>query len=216
MKKIIYFFLMLILSSSSTAYGGIFNTFIDSINKFIEKKAENFAENNFKRKLKKISPVWRNTHNKGKFGDYLTAKRMTAMGYTKLKSKTSNIHGLDGVYIKKRGNRLIEEIIVIENKVDSAKLNPGPPRQMSIEWIEKNVKKMLQSKDNKVRKTGEILMRYKDKIKPELWSHNTKTGITIRYSIDKDGHKNRKIYEWNDKMIENTLRQWCSHELIRC
>ena len=216
MKKVILFSLIVILSVSNIAYGGIFRAFIDDVIKFFEKNTDNFGENYLKRKLTKIRPKWRNTHIKGRFGDYLTAKRMTAMGYTKLKSKISTIHGLDGVYIKKRGNDVIEEIIVIENKVDTAQLNPGPPRQMSVEWIEKNIKSMLNSSDIEVRKTGEILMQNKEKIKAELWKHDTITGKTVRYAIDKNGFIDQKIYEWNDRMIENTLHQWCSHELIEC
>ena len=42
---------------------------------------------------------FKNSHEKGKYGDSLTAKQLTAKGegYRKSKSKTNKIHGIDGV-----------------------------------------------------------------------------------------------------------------------
>jgi len=219
-KKHFILVIMIIFLAPTVSYC-FWERFFDDVIKFFEKKCDNIAEHYLIKKIKKLpKPKWKNTHLKGTFGDYLTAKRMTAMGYKKLKSKVSSIHGIDGVYIKKGFGNKIEEIVIIENKVDKALLNPGPPRQMSSEWIQSNIQKMLTSSDPQVKETGRLLdyflKNHPNKLKRELWKHDTLSGKTIRYQVNEAGFIEKKIYEWDDKMISNTLNQWCNHGILEC
>jgi hypothetical protein len=207
------FFVFLLFSANVNAFFG--SSMIDDAVRFFAKKTDSVVTTAIRK-----TPLWKNTHEQGRFGDYLTALRMGGMGYTKLKSKTSAIHGIDGVYIKTAKNNEIDEIIIIENKVDGSQLTSGLNRQMSKEWINDKIGKMLLSDDIDVRNTGLLLQQQitqqSGKVKKELWQHDIASGTTKKYSIDDAGYKDTLVYQWDDKMIDNTLQKWCELGHIEC
>ena len=109
------------------------------------------------------------THSKGRLGDSLTARRLTGKKYRKLTSKVNKIHGIDGVYVRYDGNGNPQEILVVENKVDSAILAPG---QMTDEWISTNLRKMLDHPDESVRQTAKLIQSNPNIVRKELWHHD--------------------------------------------
>lgn len=122
-----------------------------------------------------------NSQNKGTFGDWLTAKRLTAQGYEKLESKPNNIHGIDGVYVRyeKGDPQKIQDILIVEDKVDKGRLNPG---QMTDQWIEEAVNNMLAN--DKTRFTGELIRANPDLVRKELWRHDLDKGSTTISRLD--------------------------------
>ena len=132
---------------------------------------------------------FQNPHSKGKFGDWLTAKRLRAAGYKKLESKLDTIHGIDGVYVLRNHNGSPKEILIVENKVDSGQLNLGPPKQMSDDWIKKRIDKMMKSDDKNVRHTGKLLSENPNLLRKELWHHDLSNGVTSIHSLDREANK---------------------------
>ena len=122
-----------------------------------------------------------NPHSKGRLGDALTARRLTGAKYRKLTSKLDEIHGIDGVYVRYDGIGIPQEILIVENKVDSANLAPG---QMTDEWISTSLRKMLDHPDESVRQTAELIQSNPNVVRKELWHHDLKSGITTIYSLD--------------------------------
>jgi len=143
------------------------------------------------------------THAKGTLGDWMTVVRLTARGYKKLTSKINKIHGIDGVYAKYDKNGNITEILIIENKVDNAKLTSG---QMSDKWVSDLVEKMSQHSDLKLRKTAELIKDNAPKVRKELWHHDLASGKTTIYSLDFEG---RKIRERTENYIGKLVRKRC-------
>lgn len=162
------------------------------------------------------APTYENTHQKGTVGDYITAQRMTGMGYKKLGSKITTLHGIDGVYLKKNIDGSIKELITVENKTNTSHLNPGPPRQMSDEWIQQRIEKMLSSSDEEVRQTGVLLKTNPDKIEKQLWQHDLSSGSTKVTLIDKDGYVSDNKYNWNDDLTKNTMDRLCNTGKLIC
>lgn len=210
--------------SGSIAHAGMISWMIHAVPRYIDEFGDVLKRrfvHGMERNVEKIRRYkWPDTHAKGRFGDYVTTRRMTGMGYRKLKSKTSSIHGIDGVFAKYGKNGEIEEIVIIENKVDLARLNPGPPRQMSDKWLEKKVQEMISSRDPAARKTGDMLdhyMKHKpDRVKRELWHHDTGSGTTTRYRIDSNGYQAGMIHQWDDRLVHNTLDRICDKETLSC
>lgn len=145
---------------------------------------------------------FKGTLSKGTFGDWLTARRMGVKRYTKLPSKIDKSHGLDGVYAR-YSNGNLQEVLIVENKVDGGKLKP---RQMTDEWITKQVDKMIDHADEKVRRTGELIRSSPDLVRKELWHHDLDDGVTTISSLDA---KAGKISNRVEKFISNQVRKRC-------
>lgn len=130
-----------------------------------------------------------NSQQKGRLGDRLTAMRLTGQGYEKLKSKYNDLHGIDGVYVKRSASGEVSEILLVESKVDSAQLNPGPPAQMSDAWIRQSCHKMLISGDPETARTAQLILDHLDspKLRRELWHHDLSTGKTTVRPVDTRG-----------------------------
>ena len=144
-----------------------------------------------------------NSHSKGRMGDALTAKRLTGAGYRKLPSKISEIHGIDGVYVRYGGNGKLQGVLIVENKVDSASLAPG---QMTKEWISGRVRKMLDHSNETVRQTGEIVQGNPDMVRKELWHHDMDSGTTIIYSLNDAG---KRQFERKERFLGKQIRTRC-------
>lgn len=140
--------------------------------------------------------------SKGTFGDSLTARRLTAKAYTKLRSKVDRVHGLDGVYIRYDNDNL-QEVLIVENKVDWGALRSG---QMKDEWIDERVDKMILHADAKVRHTGELIRGNRDLVRKELWHHDLRSGVTTISSLDAEAEKTSQR---TIKYISNQVRKRC-------
>ena len=153
-----------------------------------------------------------NTHTIGRLGDYLTARRLTGMGYTKLPSKHSVIHGIDGVYVRFQDidGVSVQNVVVVENKVGTARLASN---QMSDIWLKNAAEKLRRSTDAASRRTGQLLgeamAENPDRITRQLWHHDLVSGKTTVTSLDMIGKVREVEYTWTDHLIENTLRQFC-------
>ncbi len=144
-----------------------------------------------------------NPHSKGRLGDSLTARRLTARGYEKAISKIDKIHGIDGVYIKYDGNRRLEEILIVENKVDGSQLVGD---QMTADWITRNVDKMVAHPDVNVRRTGELIRRNPGMVRKQLWHHDLGSGRTTISTLD---DKARKSWVGTENYIGRLIRKRC-------
>jgi len=102
-------------------------------------------------------------------------------GFQKLPSKVGPNNGFDGVYVKYGPNGEIVDLVINESKFSSAtnaaddytgKYSLGKTVQgyiqMSTEWINMNIDKMLKSKDPKVVETGEVLDMNRAQIRKEI------------------------------------------------
>jgi hypothetical protein len=158
------------------------------------------------------------SHMKGRLGDRLTALRLLARGYKKLPSKYDGLHGFDGVYIKKNAAGEIVEIRLVESKVDKARLNQGPPVQMSEEWIRKVCAKMQKEGDTEVAETARLILDHLDspKLKRELWHHDLAKGKTAVRTVDDNGKPREAIEGWADKLVANEIERQCAVALLVC
>lgn len=119
--------------------------------------------------------VFPDPHSKGRFGDSLTARRLTAQGYKKEPSKLDTIHGIDGVYVRYYDNGSPREILIVESKVDSGKLGT---KQMTDERIAELVERMLVHADPEVRRTGKLIRENPGLVHKQLWHHYLASGKT--------------------------------------
>lgn len=160
-----------------------------------------------------------NSHVKGRFGDRLSAIRLTGMGYKKLNSKLNTIHGIDGVYIKKTNGK-IREIIIAENKVDRAQLSYGPPKQMSDEWVRNNAMKLAEHNSKSLQQTGNLIIDAMNNnpslIQKQLWKHDLELGHTSVTLLGKDAEFIKSKYKWEDGSISNELKKWCDKGRLEC
>ncbi|MCC7279613.1 MAG: hypothetical protein IT487_15035 [Chromatiaceae bacterium] len=159
-----------------------------------------------------------NPHVKGRLGDRLTALRLTGMGYTKLKSKYNDLHGIDGVYVKKNAQGEITEIRLVESKVDTSRLNPGPPAQMSDEWIRRACQKMLDEGDAETASTARLILEHMDSplLKRELWHHDLTTGKSHVRPVDGAGKAGKVQEAWQDQLVAKELTRQCLQALLVC
>jgi hypothetical protein len=162
--------------------------------------------------------VFVSPHQKGTLGDRLTALRLTGQGYEKLKSKHNSVHGIDGVYVRRSLNGEVAEIRLVESKVDSGMLNPGPPAQMSDAWIRRACQKMIANGDPQTADTAQLVLEHLEspRLKRELWHHDLSTGITSVSAVDVSGHPLRMSQQWNDRLVVNELNRQCAHARLVC
>jgi hypothetical protein len=154
---------------------------------------------------------------KGRFGDALTARRMTALGFTKLKSKYNLVNGIDGVYIKRDAGGSLVSVVIVENKVDKGWLAPG---QMSDQWIADSLARMATSADSAVQDTARAVLPLFERKSPalskELWHHDLATGVTTIRAVDASGKAGPVLRPWDDASIKNRLVKVCSQGSTTC
>ena len=111
--------------------------------------------------MKKAKNVSGNV-NKGQLvEDLMDDIMVNKKGYTKLPSKVEGNHGIDGVYVKYDKNGNIKELVIAEAKFGRSRLGKtSMGRQMSDQWIDGNINKMLRSDDVATRNAGRILDDY--------------------------------------------------------
>lgn len=162
--------------------------------------------------------VFLNSQQKGRLGDRLTALRLTGQGYEKLKSKYNALHGIDGVYVKRSANGEVLEIRLIDSKVDSAQLNPGPPAQMSDAWIRQSCQKMLDSGDPQTARTARLILDHFEspKLRREVWHHDLSTGKTTVRPVDTRGRPRHATEHWDDRLVVNELDRQCELDRLAC
>lgn len=129
---------------------------------------------------------FRDSHEKGRLGDSLTARHLTAKRYDKEISKLDKVHGIDGVYVRRDSSRKPLDITIVENKVDSSRLSPG---QMSDDWVGEKLARMMEHGDDSLRQTARLIRSNPDIVRKELWHHNLRTGTTSIYSLDEGGQQ---------------------------
>ena len=144
--------------------------------------------------------------------------RLSGQGFQKLKSKYDDLHGIDGVYVKRTAQGEVAEIRLVENKVDSARLNPGPPAQMSDAWIRQACQKMLDSGDPETVRTAHLILTHLDspKLRRELWHHNLTMGQTTVRPVDASGRPLAADQAWNDRLVVNELNRQCDRVRLVC
>ncbi|CAO5681967.1 MAG: hypothetical protein NEHIOOID_01365 [Holosporales bacterium] len=107
---------------------------------------------------------------KGAMGEKAADLLFARAGYQKLPSKLAGNKGIDGVYVKwKDGivDTVPEAIYVVESKFATsgkAAMNKCADgiKQMDDRWIDAKIKDMAKSTDLSVKKTGDMLKRYRD------------------------------------------------------
>ena len=147
------------------------------------------------------------SQKKGTFGDWLTAKRLTAGGYEKWKSKRGEIHGIDGVYVRyEEGNpQKVQKILIVENKVGRAPIN-RKTRQMTKEWIDEAVEQMLEN--DGTHRTGELIRANSGLVSKELWRHDLDKGSTVIHRLDDEANKVPGT-ERTEHYIDNLVQKRC-------
>ena len=158
------------------------------------------------------------SHVKGRLGDRLTALRLAGRGYKKLKSKYDDLHGFDGVYVKKNAAGEIIEIRLVESKVDSSRLIPGPPPQMSDDWIRQVCAKMQEQGNPELTETARLILDNMNspKLKRELWHHDLAKGKTTVRNVDAGGKPRDVIERWEDKLVANEIARQCGVAALVC
>ncbi len=140
---------------------------------------------------------WTNPVQKGHFGEHYTYSMMAREGkYISRKLKIS-AQGIDHVYIKQNPvTKEIDEILIIETKTDKASLIPeniekGIPKQMSDEWIKKNLDIIIAKGDNQSKQLAKIVKNKLEtepqKVKKIVYRHNLEEGTTTKIPVDKNG-----------------------------
>lgn len=112
-------------------------------------------------KLKTIDTTKLTRAEKGKLAEARAALTYKKAGYEELPARLPSNHGFDGVFVKKSPNGEVTEIIINESKFSSSgnvslpTTNMG--KQMSPEWIDANIGKMMNSADPAIVETGMLL-----------------------------------------------------------
>ena len=158
-----------------------------------------------------------NSIQKGRLGDHLTARRLTAMRYTKLPSKYNGVNGIDGLFVKRGTDGQITDLLIIENKVDGGRLAPG---QMSDAWVLDRVQRMSGAANPATRTSAaevhDVLIRRPDAVHKELWQHSLRDGTTTVRPLDANGTPGAVTRSWQDSLIKNRLADLCNRNDLAC
>ncbi len=152
---------------------------------------------------------WKNTIQKGHFGEHYTYSMMARDGRYVSRKLKIGAQGIDHVYIKQNPViKEIDEILIIETKTDTASLIPenigkGIPKQMSDEWIKKNLDIIIAKGDNQSKQLAKIIKNKLEtepqKVKKMVYRHNLEEGTTTKIPVDKDGNEIREsVVESNE------------------
>ena len=88
---------------------------------------------------------------KGIIGEEYMDTVMKNKGYEKLDSKVEGNHGIDGIYVKRNSKGEITDLVIGEAKFGSSRLNKKT-KQMSNEWIQKNIDELNPKVERQIRK----------------------------------------------------------------
>lgn len=153
--------------------------------------------------------VFPTTHAAGKYGDWLTAIYYTRRGYKKLRSKRTAVHGIDGVYVRRRPNAPdAYNVHIVENKINRSRLQRN---QLSDSGILQRCHDLMKSGDEELAFTAEVVIKAlqgdtNDKPFRILITHNLEVGISVRHLVDTNGEQVRKLGQWkNQETIRKTL-----------
>lgn len=107
---------------------------------------------------------------KGELGEAAAKRTLSRAGYEELPSKLSGNRGIDGVFVKRGSDGNISDIIISESKFSSSgratlSNTKRMGRQLSDEWIDTNIQKMIRSSDPAVQQTGRLLRNYRSLIR---------------------------------------------------
>lgn len=121
---------------------------------------------------------------RGELGEQAARATLERAGYTNMAARLPGNRGFDGVFAKFDESGKVIDIIIAESKfsaVGRAALNRTRTmgRQMSLEWIEVNVARMLRSQDSTVAATGRFLRQNASKIRRKV---NVFDGVTNRWN----------------------------------
>jgi len=152
---------------------------------------------------------WENTIQKGHFGEHYTYSMMARDGRYVSRKLKIGAQGIDHVYIKQNPvTKEIDEILIIETKTDNAPLIPkniekGIPKQMSDEWIKKNLDIIIVKGDNQSKQLAKIIKDKLDtepqKVKKMIYRHKLEEGKTIKIPVDKNGNEFRESVVESDE-----------------
>ena len=101
---------------------------------------------------------------KGIAGEAAARKAMMRAGYVEMPARLPCNTGFDGVFVKYKPDGTIDDIIITESKFSStgrASLTETKTMgtQLSTEWVDANIKKMLDAADPAVEATGLFLQQ---------------------------------------------------------
>ncbi len=110
------------------------------------------------------------TGQKGSLGEAAAARTLRRAGYEELPARLSRNNGFDGVWVKRGPDGRITDVIITESKYSSsgsASLTKTKTmgKQLSDQWIDGNIEKMLASDNPTVRATGEFLLEHRSAIR---------------------------------------------------
>jgi hypothetical protein len=102
------------------------------------------------------------TGAKGELAEAAARRTLGRAGYEELPARLARNNGFDGVFVKRSAVGEIEDIIIFESKFSvsgraSLTKTKTMGKQLSSEWIDANIQKMLNSADPAVRRTGMLL-----------------------------------------------------------
>ncbi len=111
---------------------------------------------------KRISTAGFTEAQKGAYGELRTSLTMRRAGFDELAARLSGNQGFDGVFVRHSASGSIADIVITESKFASdGKLRldttRGMGRQLSPQWIDGNIQRMLNSSDPAIVRTGMTL-----------------------------------------------------------
>jgi len=111
---------------------------------------------------KRINTGSYNTVQKGALGELRTSLTMRRAGFNELPARLPGNRGFDGVFVKNGANGSITDIVITESKfatngVRQLTQNRTTGRQLSPQWINANIQRMLNSSDPSIVRTGMTL-----------------------------------------------------------
>jgi len=110
------------------------------------------------------------TAQKGALGEARTALTMRRAGFDELPARLPGNQGFDGVWAKRGSNGSIIDLVITESKyASSGKLRltntATMGRQMSPQWIDANIQRMLNSTDPSVVRSGMLLQANRNMVR---------------------------------------------------
>jgi hypothetical protein len=117
------------------------------------------------------------------------------LGWETLSSKLKDNKGLDGVFVKRDKNGLVENIEIVETKFSSNSLGRLSEGQMEVKAIDRQIK-ALWDQGGEYQKTFDLIQNNRDKVELKF------------KSVNKDGI----ITDLSDKLPETKLPQLLKKE----
>ena len=111
------------------------------------------------------------TAQKGALGEARTSLTMRRAGFDELPARLPGNQGFDGIWVKRGADGGILDIVITESKyASSGKLRltntTTMGRQLSPQWINANIQRMVRSNDTAVRQAGRLLQQNRGLVSP--------------------------------------------------